>query len=161
MLHTADSTASPVISARSSTLSFPVLARIVSWPIKYRHRRAASSSSTEGIEAVSSLTPQSPPKSPPRTPRSKAKALVLECSSGDVLKTHYRIVDAKPECRNAATVKSYHFFECKDGVDSQRLLGLARGKVMERVEQLGGNTIVNEGCVQCRVILSLSRYTGD
>lgn len=71
----------------------------------------------------------------------------IQCSSGTELKTHPRIMDAHPECKRSDEIIHQDVFECLDGVDTRLLLRLARKRVFEKVELLGGNTIVDERCV--------------
>ncbi|KIJ40200.1 hypothetical protein M422DRAFT_174167 [Sphaerobolus stellatus SS14] len=151
---TASKAASTLPSPPSPHISLPTLTRLIVWPI---HKRRTSASSADGankpitpppsppsLPSTPSKTPSSPSKTP-STPRSRvAKEQLLTCSSGAEAKTHDLIVDSNPECRNTAVIVYRDVSECRDGVDVQRLLRLSRAKVMQRVEKLGGNTIVHE-----------------
>ncbi|KAF8523066.1 hypothetical protein BU17DRAFT_34958, partial [Hysterangium stoloniferum] len=68
----------------------------------------------------------------------------IECSSGEEPKTHNRIVDAEPDCIQSAVVSHRDVFVCCNGVDTKRLLGLSRTRVLEKAEALGGNAMIDE-----------------
>lgn len=119
-------------SPQAPTATLPSLSWILLWGAR---RRKAPVVPQESLNAVA------------RTPRASQKhAYHVECSSGWELKTHSRIVDAHPECRKSDMIIHQDLFVCLNGVDTKRLLLLARRRVFQKVELLGGNAIIDERC---------------
>lgn len=132
----------------SSTLTLPMLVRILAWPIAHRRRRR------ENSDEPASASPG--PPSPPASPRGKRQPPppILTCSSGDEPRTHAQLVDANPTCRHEPIIV-HVACEVRDGVNTKALLAYTRGKVLSRALSLGGDTLLNERWT-CRVCTAAS-----
>lgn len=130
---------SPPPSPQAPTLTLPTLSRILLWGARRRQKAPAVPQESSPIRSVAQ-----PSQAPKKSVESNAHH--VECSSGAELKTHPRIVDAHPECRNSDVITHQDLFVCLSGVDTKRLLLLARRRVFQKVELLGGNAIVDERC---------------
>jgi len=124
-------------SPQFPTFALPTFNRILWW---------GSQKSRTSSEDEQSTVPV--PLSPSKTRRQP----YIECSSGQELKTHNRIVDAQPDCIQSAVVTHHDVFVCSNGVDTKRLLVLSRNRVLERAEALGGNSMIDESwsCTICK-----------
>ncbi|KAF8585546.1 hypothetical protein K439DRAFT_1409883 [Ramaria rubella] len=136
---------SPPPSPQAPTLHLPTISRLLMWGAQ--RRRSSSGAQDKLIQDV--CAPVASPSSPTTK---RVKSHHIECSSGSELKTHGRIMDAHPECRQSDMIVHNDFFVCLNGVDTKRLLLLARRRVFEKVEMLGGNAIIDErwSCTICK-----------
>ncbi|KAF8521476.1 hypothetical protein JB92DRAFT_2890475 [Gautieria morchelliformis] len=138
---------SPPPSPQAPRLNTPTLSRILLWGARGSRKAVAHQDSQDGSAPTAPPSPSGTAKKPV-----KANDHEVECSSGTELKTHPRIIDANPECRDSDVIMHRDVFVCLDGVDTRRLLLLTRRRVFEKVELLGGNAIIDErwSCKICK-----------
>lgn len=123
---------SPPPSPQSPALfHLPALSRILLWNAR-RREQAVPENGTATLAANSD------------PPKNDVKPYHIVCSSGSELKTHGRLVDGRPDCRKTDVITHQDVFVCLNGVDTLRLLVLARRRVFAKVELLGGNAIIDE-----------------
>jgi hypothetical protein len=136
----------PPPSPRAPAMHLPTISQILLWGVRgKRNANTAPDDKQEGSDTVCAESSSAAIKKPV-----KSTTYCIECSSGTEFKTHARIVDAQPECRKSDVIVHQDVFECLDGVDTRLLLRLARKRVFEKVELLGGNAIIDERCVSSR-----------
>lgn len=135
---------SPPPSPQEPTLPLPALSRILLWNARRRGKLEAVQDGSATVATAST--------SPPPSPKKHVKPHHIQCSSGEELKTHGRLVDGKPECRKSDIITHQDVFSCLNGVDTARLLLLSRRRVFEKVVLLGGNALIDErwSCTICK-----------